>query len=306
MKERRFMHQSVSNLAWAMRSAPLMLAQPKSPYTTLDENWFAANYELHEEWIWRLDADPKPLDDFLRSEYRLPLGKKFERLIEFWLRESEHFELLANNVQLSEGKETVGEIDFIFKDAASRDVFHMEVACKFYLCSNKSKAWHHWIGPNGNDNLALKMNKLTKQLAITSSPAGKRYLDENKIVEPKPVLFMKGLFFHHYQDLFHSNSPIFSAKNYGTGWWVRLAELDHFFASDGTWMVLQKSDWLSNYETSFGTNEIYESYQMKAICHELIAKYKRSITVIQLFPSEVGYSEGSRGFVVPNHWPDKR
>ncbi len=306
MKERRFMHQSVSNLAWALGSSPLMLSHPKSPYQTLDENWFNTNFALHQEWLWQLDAEPEKLEAFQESEYRLPLGKKFERLIQFWLEESPYYELIANNVQLVSGKTTVGEIDFIFKEVLSGEVFHMEVACKFYLGFKNSKSWDHWIGPNGTDNLALKMNKLNEQLTVTSTSAGHAFLNQIKLPKPKSVLLMKGMFFHHYQSLLRHNAPVFSTKNYASGWWVRLSELDHFFSSEGTWMVLPKSDWLSNYETPYGNHEIYKSHQMNALCHDLISTYKRSIAVIQLFPSSVGYSEGSRGFVVPNHWPEKR
>ena len=306
MREHQFMHQSVSNLAWALRSAPLMLSHPKSPYKVLDEGWFQRNYLLHQDWLYALDADPEPLLEFLKTPHKLPLGKRFEQLIEFWLRESPHYTLMSNNVQLLDQKRTVGEMDFLFKENASGTFYHLEVACKFYLGYKNSKAWDHWIGPNGNDNLALKMDKLNLQLAIASTEVGKTYFDQQRWALPEPALLMKGMFFHHYTTLHQAKAPVQSATNYTSGWWVKADELDHFFAGESLWTILPKSDWLSPFESHFNELTIYKHYEMKRLCLDLLAEYNLALCVVQLYPSKLGFKEGSRGFVVPSSWPKKR
>lgn len=303
MKAPTYHHQEAADLAWCIGSNPLMLSHPKSVYKTLDEQWFQEEYARSSDWLRRIDAHPKPLREYLQSEHRLPLGKRFERYLSFWLQQSDHFELIAENVQLQNEKGTVGEIDFIFRERLSGRVFHMEAACKFYLAAENTPNWKLWIGPGGRDTLQLKMDKLEKQLAITKTPEGMDFLQRERIPTPEPVLFMKGMLFHHFASLRKHKPPLYAARNYLSGWWSYLDESDKLFSDDSTWAVLPKSDWLSTYHTRFGDRELVPGIRMKAYCRELLEKYKRPLMTIRLFPGAEGWEEGSRGFVVPGQWP---
>lgn len=303
MKVPAYHHQEAADLAWCIGSNPLMLSHPKSVYKTLDEQWFHDEFARHADWIREVDANPTSLKEYLTSEHHLPLGKRFERYLSFWLKESPHFEPLAENVQLQSDKETVGEIDFIFRERASGRVLHMEVACKFYLAAENTPNWNLWIGPRGRDTLQLKMDKLGMQLAITQTPEGQAFLQRERIPTPESVLFMKGMLFHHFTALRKHKPPLYAAQNYLSGWWCRLEESDRLFSEESTWAVLPKSDWLSIYHTRFGDRELVPGIRMKARCRELMEKYKRPLMTIRLFPGAEGWEEGSRGFVVPNQWP---
>jgi hypothetical protein len=75
---------------------------------------------------------------------------------------------LYENIQVIEDK-TIGEIDFIIEDKNTKQVIHMELAYKFYLFdpSISSEPINNWIGPNRNDSLQEKLEKLkTKQFPL--------------------------------------------------------------------------------------------------------------------------------------------
>ena len=177
-------------------------------YNTLGERWFRDQFEAHLPWLEALDEHPKPLEDFLEEHPTRLLGKRFELLIRFWLEQSPHFRLHASGVPLYDAGKTVGEVDFILEEVDSGTWTHLEVACKFYLGYNNSKQWHDWRGPNAQDTLKLKMDKLDRQLSS---------------------LLMKGYLFHHYRT--HPQSAfVFASRlaldfGFGThfsaeGWWV--------------------------------------------------------------------------------------
>lgn len=305
MNSPKYFHQIVNNLHWCIASSPLMLSHPAGIYKTLDEAWFTEMLELHKEWLFDLDADPERLKQHLTTEKKLPLGKQFERYISFWLKESPCFSLLAENVQLIGDKTTVGEIDFLFKETRSGRVFHMEVACKFYLGHRNSPNWEQWIGPNGNDTLRLKMDKLDKQLAVTTTKEGAAYLQTSRIPKPEPVLLMKGFFFHHFKSLTKHRPPQMSSPKYAAGWWVRRSELKEVFQRGGSWVVLPKSDWLSVFHTNLTDDQILSGSEAVAVSDDWLKQKKRALMVIQVFPGGMGWEEASRGMVVTDYWPNR-
>ena len=96
------------------------------------------------------------------------LGFHFEGLLSFWLedgfaRKLHPYETLANNVQLYNGKQTVGELDLILYNHEERLVEHWELAIKFFMGSSPF-APENWVGINSKDNLQRKMTHMqTKQ-----------------------------------------------------------------------------------------------------------------------------------------------
>ncbi|NRD71061.1 DUF1853 family protein [Psychrobacter okhotskensis] len=96
------------------------------------------------------------------------LGFHFEGLLSFWLedgfaRELHPYETLANNVQLYNGKQTIGELDLILYNHDENLVEHWELAIKFFMGSAPFEPVN-WVGINANDNLQRKMTHMqTKQ-----------------------------------------------------------------------------------------------------------------------------------------------
>ncbi len=96
------------------------------------------------------------------------LGFHFEGLLSFWLqdgfaRKLHPYETLASNVQLYNGKQTIGELDLILYNHGESLVEHWELAIKFFMGSAPF-APENWVGINSNDNLQRKMTHMqTKQ-----------------------------------------------------------------------------------------------------------------------------------------------
>ena len=96
------------------------------------------------------------------------LGFHFEGLLSFWLEDGythglHAYEMLASNVQLYQGKQTVGELDLILYNHQDKLTEHWELAIKFFMGSAPF-APSSWVGINSNDNLQRKMTHMqTKQ-----------------------------------------------------------------------------------------------------------------------------------------------
>jgi hypothetical protein len=106
-------------------------------------------------------------------EFPLPtnlrLGHLVEKIVAELLKSATNYTVLYENTQIIEDKKTIGELDFIIQENYTKQVFHMELAYKFYLFDPhiSSKAVNNWIGPNRNDSLIEKLDKLkTKQFPL--------------------------------------------------------------------------------------------------------------------------------------------
>ena len=95
------------------------------------------------------------------------LGKLIEHFVFHELAQNKSIEILASNIQLIDNKLTIGEIDCLLK--LLNEFIHLEIIYKFYLYDKDitSSEIDKWIGPNRNDSLSRKIEKLkTKQLPI--------------------------------------------------------------------------------------------------------------------------------------------
>jgi hypothetical protein len=110
----------------------------------------------------KLDIKP---DLNLPSPSNPRLGKLVEHYVFELLKASSNYTVLANNLQLLDGDHTLGEIDFILQENTSDELIHLELAFKFYLfdpCFPFNEA-ENWIGPNKNDSLIEKLDKLNEK-----------------------------------------------------------------------------------------------------------------------------------------------
>ncbi|NNE55424.1 MAG: DUF1853 family protein [Flavobacteriales bacterium] len=294
----------VRELAWLIGSAPLMLEHGyKGDYKTLDQAWFDALFEssldLFESW----DADLDLMTDLREKLSGRLLGKRFEGFLEFFFDQHPRFRIEASGFQLAGNGRTVGEIDFIVRDLAVDEVFHLEVACKFYLSFKNSPSWNLWVGPNGKDRLDIKMNKLSVQLARLGTPEGKTALEQMNLSAPLPVLLMKGGFFHHLEKIRVAKRPKFSNPGYESGWWIKLRELNQLLQNRGKWIALQKDAWMCPQRFESDEN-LLRSDQLEAYLVDHFTRHKHAVVLAQLIESSQGWDEVSRGFVVRNSWPD--
>ncbi len=99
----------------------------------------------------------------------LRLGHLAEMIVGELIKSSSNYKVLYENVQLIIDKKTIGEIDFILSDLKTTQVIHMELAYKFYLFDPtiSSEPINNWIGPNRNDSLIQKLEKVkSKQFPL--------------------------------------------------------------------------------------------------------------------------------------------
>ena len=168
------------------------------------------------------------------------LGKRVESFVSCYLQQFETIEIIHENIQIQKEKTTIGEIDCILKQDLTP--VHLEIIFKYYLYDSSvgSTEIEHWIGPNRNDSLEQKVEKLsTKQLPLLFREETQKYLniDASKI---KQKVFFKAQLFVPYSnqninfELLNSDCVI--------GFYINQQQLLQF--SDCKFYIPTKINWL--------------------------------------------------------------
>lgn len=102
-------------------------------------------------------------------DFQLPtnirLGHLVEKIVSELIKSSANHKVLYENFQIIEEQKTIGEIDFIIENVNEKKIIHLELAYKFYLFDPNISPNHinNWIGPNRNDSLSEKLDKLKRK-----------------------------------------------------------------------------------------------------------------------------------------------
>lgn len=121
----------------------------------------------------------------------LRLGHVAEKAVSNLLHSSSNYRLIDENIQVLDGKTTIGELDFIVQHIGSKQFTHVELAYKFYLLdpSISTSEINNWIGPNRNDSLIEKLEKLKqKQFPLLFTPFAQKQLAELPVQNIKQAL----------------------------------------------------------------------------------------------------------------------
>jgi hypothetical protein len=111
------------------------------------------------------------------------LGKLVEQFVFYQLKQQNTVTWVCDNLQIQNGKKTIGEIDAIYyqKDKP----IHLEIVYKFYLYDTKEQydsPLDYWIGPNRKDRLIYKLDKLnSKQFPLLYNDLTKTYLNKHNL-----------------------------------------------------------------------------------------------------------------------------
>lgn len=122
-----------------------------------------------------LEGKKLPANTPMPSHKRL--GKLAEDLFFLWVENQSRYETMFSNLQVFEGQQTIGELDAVLFDTLFETCIHVELVTKFYLynpayAASDIKAW---IGPNRNDSLVEKFEKLkTQQLPLWENPTAQQ------------------------------------------------------------------------------------------------------------------------------------
>jgi hypothetical protein len=138
------------------------------------------------------------------------LGKRAEYFFKFCVEQSSNYELLLSNVQIFNGKITLGELDYIAKETATGAILHIELVYKFYIyqphvISNEKtpilQELHKYRGPNDRDHLVSKIQHLKNhQLPLLHASQTVKLLkshDINAHLVKQQVCYLAHVFIPH-------------------------------------------------------------------------------------------------------------
>lgn len=199
--------QAVQDLLWTVNSPSLV----------------AGSNVASKRPLSSADVDADALTAFLadRDEHRV--GRYFEHLVHFWLAQSRRVEVEGVGVQLRDGKRTIGELDFVFRDEHGARV-HCEAAVKFFLHHPRPDGGD-FPGPNASDSFERKTTKLfDRQL-----PASRGLVPA---IDRREAL-VDGMIFYHPGVDAPAEPPARLAPDHLRGRWLRASELDRLDEVDG-------------------------------------------------------------------------
>jgi hypothetical protein len=242
-------------LRWLLLSPPLLDATPGA-HPAVIQQFNPAERQAIAQWLDEVERDPEPLWHFVHpgppagadaAVWRAPsprLGRRAERLIEYFLRHGPVHRLLAANVALREVspqglRTTIGEIDFLLQDAQGLR-WQWELAVKFYLCTTRGAhaTPADFIGPDRVDTLATKLNKMFgRQLRHAPPPPWG--------AEPwTPAACTRGRLFYRWGDAVPATPGV--ANDHLRGNWIERDRLGELAAADQPiWQVVPRSDWMA-------------------------------------------------------------
>lgn len=304
----RFDDVTVRDLAWLLFAPDLLsgadaeLAQPVAS---------AAEYDATLAWLTQLDAAPQSLHEHARDPRFTRLGIYAESLLRYFLLHGPAARLVAANVPVRRQRQTIGECDFLL-EAANGAKLHWELAVKFYLHIGDGSSdtastarLSDYVGPNLQDRFDLKHARLlTHQLGLT---ARAEFATLGFDGPWRAQSFIKGrLFYHGLHAEAVRPAPEIGA-NHVRGWWLTASEWRAARAASShgerAWVVQPRMAWLASRQIDAAAADalVAESDEIAlrlahAATPTMIATYARN--------EAEGWVEESRGFIVPDGWPD--
>lgn len=212
------------------------------------------------------------------------VGLYFEDLVRLYLRGREDIEMMEENRQIMDGKRTLGEVDFIFRDLATGLVHHWETTVKFFLHYGESNAsGSHYPGPNASDWLEKKVARITDH----QWPIAKREFPE---IDQQSA-FVRGVIFYRRE----ASPPLHELLNpqHQRGHWLYRREISELPQVANRASILPKPHWLAAPAV-----EDYQSIR-ESIAELATIESPRMISVLNERDQETRY------FIVPDHWPEK-
>ncbi|MFZ6844730.1 DUF1853 family protein [Undibacterium sp. RuTC16W] len=296
----------VRALAWLITSPSLLTEVP--PWRGKIAEIEASDDHGLITWLTELDRHPETLHQVLESHHQRRLGRYAENLLAFYLQ---HLNILyAKNVQVQNGKHTLGEFDFLLNDV--NGLLHWELATKFYIHVaggdgiDSGVHLHDYLGPNLVDTLSAKLNKVfTQQLQLSHNPAAASVL-------PLPVLkaqaLIKGWLFYRPDDAFSSVASLASvasvtypaeiAVNHCRGYWWSIAEVMQLELSAG--LILDRLDWLAPAQA--GDADVIETAELHEQVRQRLIRDQSPILLAVMSKNGDVWQESCRGMVVPDTW----
>ncbi|NVK88551.1 MAG: DUF1853 family protein [Gammaproteobacteria bacterium] len=207
------------------------------------------------------------------------LGLLFEALYAFMFELHPDYTIVAQNQQLMDNGQTVGELDLVLNHRINARHYHIELACKFYLEVQSIAGKSYWVGTNCRDRLDKKVAHLAQhQLQLSQRQPFLRSYDPP--LESSALL--RGCLFRPFDELWtEASGAAVWATSTMIKRWPQYAQLSA--------LPLQKYQWLG-------------------LCSEQRPEHSLAEQLDQLERPTVLVLEPSAGapnwvFWVPEHWP---
>ncbi|UVL80032.1 DUF1853 family protein [Pseudomonas putida] len=294
---RQLRRPAVRDLAWALLSPPLLSAPPCPQRHPLTGSLWAEQPQRLEGWLRELDADDRPLREWLAKLGSRRLGLYYERLWQFALGQAPGIELLAANVAIRDAGRTLGELDVVLRD---RDgVHHLELAIKLYLGPQEaSHDPHAWLGPGCHDRLGSKLAHLKgHQLPMSDGAHSREVLARLGVEQVQAHVWLGGYLFYPWPG--HAEPPAGANPQHLRGRWVR--RRDWVMAEGEHWQPLQRHAWLAPARVEAGEGWAVE--QFAAWLHVLERQAPAQLLVKLEPDAEGAWQEVERVFLVADDWP---
>lgn len=329
---RRAASARTRDLAWTTLSPPLLAAVPGAA----PARWPAGTLAAWQRWLETADpaALPATIDELADghpfsaddsshdpASRSLRLGRHAERLLLFALRHMQGLSLLAANVPVRragrQGIRTLGELDFVWRDLASGEVVHWEMAAKFYLMAGTQPLprLQDFVGPNLVDRLGDKLGHVVhRQLPLGRTSEAQALLGH---AVDRSEVYLLGWLFYRDGQVPAGLDALGIAPDHLHGWW---SSLDGWMARAASrpgsrWCRLPRSGWLSGaFVPDAGTEEIEALHAFLAQRfadprHDHGWRREAPVMLCELEPAGPQapgwWRECSRGFVVPPGWEER-
>ncbi|WP_418939697.1 DUF1853 family protein [Paraburkholderia bryophila] len=294
---------AVRDLAWLLLSADLLRAQPPvgvlaMPFDTPHE------FEATVAWLRELDAAPAPLLHDLTATRITRLGRYAERLLGWFLQHGPAARLIAAGVPLRQDGVTLGECDFLLQTQHGARL-HWELAVKCYLHAGAGRGkLADYVGPNLKDRFDLKLaHVLNHQLPMS---ARETFASTGYAGPWAPRMFIKGWLFYRHGET--PPDPVELDPAHGRGWWVTRSDWPGFAAAQACkWRTLPRLEWLAprRYEQPDADAAKQTLVDAGTLAAQISQQHGPVMVVAFDEDSEGNLAERSRGFIVPDEWPEQ-
>lgn len=264
--------QAWRDLHWLIHSADLLTTTAELPLAS----WPATALNDIEQWLTQEILAPITLTGDTETQYRR-LGLYAEALLRTALQQANSIELLAHHTPIHRStggaepatRQTIGELDYIWRDRQNNQVWHWELAVKFYLYAPQATAGtdaDRFVGLQQRDTLIRKITKLRdQQLRLSALPQVTQHIG---IAVDNAAAYVKGWLFYPLGDQRWDNyilpqPAVLTMLNplHAKGWWLSHADFiqriqqqtmqEHSPVSETRWRILSRMQWLSPHQAVF-------------------------------------------------------
>ena len=304
----------VRDLAWLLLSADLLRPQPPAGVLASP---FETPQELHAsvDWLRALDVAPQALHRDLATTRMTRLGRYAEWLLGWFLQHGPAARLIAAGVPLRRAGVTLGECDFLLQTQQGARL-HWELAVKCYLhagdvSSQTPVRLADYVGPNLKDRFDLKLaHLLNHQLPLS---AREEFAWVGHVGPWTPQMFIKGWLFYRHGAA--SVNALELDPGHGRGWWVTRSDWPAFAENHAQkWRVLPRLAWLAprraeSDEPGGDAHAADEATGALCVDAQTLAgqtSHQHGPAMVVAFAEDDAGDliERSRGFIVPDEWPE--